>query len=123
MIDELEAEIIDLSGRWCRYVGMDHCKSRDFYWYITKSYSYGESPKYYAYHNGYRADDWTSQEVDNEEDAMMLLVDKLRRTVNGAIKDIKRQIKETEKTPAEERWYSIEDLEKELAVLEGRLNN
>jgi hypothetical protein len=98
---------------------MDHCKSRDFHWYITKTYSYGEPPKYYAYHNGYRADDWTSQEVDSEEDAMLLLVDKLRRTVKREIKHIKEQIEETKKLPQSERWYSIEELEKELAVLEG----
>lgn len=115
----LEEEIIDLSGRWGRYVGLDHCKSRDFYWYITKSYSYGEPPKYYAYHNGYRADDWTSQKVDNEEDAMMLLADKLRRTVNGQIKEIKKQIEHTKKNP-DDAWYSIEELQKELDALEGR---
>jgi hypothetical protein len=119
MIDELEAEIIDLSGRWCRYVGMDHCKSRDFYWYITKSYSYGESPKYYAYHNGYRADDWTSQEVDSEEDAMMLLADKLRRTIKNEIKIIKRNLEETKNASEDERWYSVEELQKELDVLQG----
>ena len=116
---ELEAEIMDLSGRWCKYVGMDHCKDRDFHWYIEKRYSYGELPKYTAYHNGYRADHWTSQEVDNEEDAMLLLVDKLRRTVNGQIKEIKRQIKHTNDLPEDERWYSVEDLQKELDVLQG----
>lgn len=121
-IQGLEQEIMDLSGRWCRYVGMDHCKSRDFHWYITKSYSYGESPKYYAYHNGYRADNWTSQEVDSEEDAMLLLVDKLRRTVNGEIKRIKKDIEFTKKSPEEERWYSIEELENELNALEGNEN-
>jgi hypothetical protein len=119
---ELEAEIIDLSGKWCKYVGMDHCKSRDFFWYITKSYSYGESPKYYAYHNGYRADNWTSQEVDSEEDAMLLLVDKLRRTVNKEIRHIKESIEHTKSLPQEERWYSIEELENELNVLEGNEN-
>jgi hypothetical protein len=118
-MDELEKEIMDLSGKWCRYVGMDHCKQRDFYWYIEKRYSYGEPPKYYAYHNGYRADDWTSQEVDSEEDAMLLLVDKLRRTINKQIKIIKKDIEDTKKLPVEERWYSIEDLQKELDVLQG----
>ncbi len=119
----LEEEIMDLSGKWCKYVGMDHCKDRDFHWYITKSYSYGESPKFYASHNGYRADYWTSQEVDNEEDAMMLLADKLRRTVNGEIKHIKKNIEHTKSIPESERWYSIEELKKELAALEGSIDN
>lgn len=119
-LEELEKEVMDLSGKWCRYVRMDHCKSRDFHWYIEKRYSYGEPPKFYAYHNGYRADDWTSQEVDCEEDAMLLLADKLRRTVNGQIKEIKRQIKHTNDLPEDERWYSIEELQKELDALEGK---
>lgn len=115
----LEEEIMDLSGKWCKYVGMDHCKDRDFHWYITKDYAYGESPKYTASHYGYRADDWTSQRVDSEEDAMMLLADKLRRTVNGQIKEIKKQIEHTKKNP-NDAWYSLEELQKELDVLEGR---
>lgn len=119
-MNELEAEIIDLSGRWCKYVGLDHCKSRDFHWYITKVYSYGESPKYYAFHNGYRADDWTSQTVDSEEDAMMLLADKLRRTVNGQIKTLKKEIEHSKTVSEDESWYSIEELQKELDMLEGK---
>ena len=117
--EELEKKVMDLSYKWCKYVGMDHCKDRDFHWYITKTYSYGEPPKYIASHNGYRADDWSSQEVDNEEDAMYLLIDKLERTINGQIKIIKKDIEHTKKLEAEERWYSIEDLQKELDVLQG----
>ena len=118
-MQELEQKIMDLSGKWCKYVGLDHCKSRDFYWYITKTYAYGEAPKYYAYHNGYRADDWQSVEVDNEEDAMYLLIDKLERTIRGQIKLILQDIEYVKKEP-EFTWRSLEELQKELDALEGK---
>lgn len=118
-MQELEQKIMDLSGRWCKYVGLDHCKDRDFHWYITKTYSYGEPPKYIASHNGYRADDWSSQEVDNEEDAMYLLIDKLERTIKGQIKLILKEMEYVKAEP-EFAWHGMDELQKELDALEGK---
>ena len=118
MSKELEKQIIELTQKYYKYISLDHHKDRDCHWYIEKVYSYGEAPKYTAKHYGYRAEQWTSQTVDSEEDAMLLLINKLTREINDAIKHTKRNLEEAKRNP-DETWYTAEEYEKELAVLEA----
>ena len=85
----LEEEIISLTAKWYKYVGMDHHKDRDCHWYITKTYSYGQEPYYEAHHNGYVIDHWTSPKCGTEELAETILRDKLRNELNTAIISLK----------------------------------
>ena len=88
----LEEEIIDLTDKWYRYVGMDHHKDRDCHWYITKTYSYGQEPYWMASHHGYRSEVWYSPKCDTEELAETLLRDKIKKLVEEAIWYLKRDL-------------------------------
>lgn len=81
----LEEEIIILTGKWYKYVNLDHHKDRDCHWYITKTYSYGDEAYYEAHHSGYILDHWTSPRCGTEEMASTLLRDKLKNEIAGAI--------------------------------------
>ncbi len=116
--EELEKQIIKLTQKWYNYVSLDHHKDRDCHWYINKVYSYGEPPKYTAEHHGYISDRWTSQTVDNEEDAMLLLINKITRDINDAIEYAKRDIEYAKSNP-EDMFYTVEHYEKQLAILEA----
>jgi hypothetical protein len=114
----LEEQIINLTNKWCNYVSLDHHKDRDCHWYITKAYSYGEPAKYTAQHHGYIADRWTSQTVDNEEDAMLLLLNEITKAINDAIYMAKKDLEYAKSNP-EDIFYTVEHYEKQLAALEA----
>ncbi len=117
--EELEKQIIKLTQKWYNYVSLDHHKDRDCHWYINKVYSYGEPPKYTAEHHGYISDRWTSQTVDNEEDAMLLLINKITRDINDAVEYAKRDIEYAKSNP-EDMFYTVEHYEKQLKILEAQ---
>ena len=50
---ELIEEITKLTEEWRSLAGKDHCKDRDFHWYIETRWSYGLPPEYTAQHYGY----------------------------------------------------------------------
>ena len=88
----LEEEIILLTAKWYKYVGMDHHKDRDCHWYITKTYSYGQEPYWIASHHGYRAEVWYSPKCGTVELAETLLRDKLKKWIAEAIFYLKRDL-------------------------------
>jgi hypothetical protein len=50
---ELIEEITNLTDEWRRLTAKDHCKDRDFHWYIETKWSYGNPPTYEVQHWGY----------------------------------------------------------------------
>lgn len=116
---DLEKEAMRLTSKWCRYVALDHCKSRDFYWYVTKTYDHGERAEYVASHNGYRMDTWESKSCKTEREAMILMIAKLNKSIKEEIEIIEQLIEENEYIPEEDRWTSIDELQKQLKVLKS----
>jgi hypothetical protein len=92
----LEEEIVELTDRWYRYVGMDHHKDRDCHWYITKTYSYGQEPYWVASHHGYRSETWYSPKCGTEELAETILRDKLKALVQEALEHLREDINNEE---------------------------
>jgi hypothetical protein len=86
---KLENEVINLTGKWMKYVSLDHHKDRDCHWYITKTYSYGEEPYYEAHHSGYILDHWISPRCGSEEMALTILRDKLKIELKEAVIHLK----------------------------------
>jgi hypothetical protein len=115
---DLEKQLIDLTKKWYNYVSIDHHKDRDCHWYIEKRYSYGEPAKYTAVHHGYIVESWSSLPVDNEEDAMLLLINKITREIMDAIKGIKMDLENVRENP-NDSFYSAEEYEAQLKVLEA----
>ncbi len=117
-LKNLEQQIIELTKKYYNYVSLDHHKDRDCHWYINKVYSYGEPAKYTVEHHGYISDRWTSQTVDNEEDAMLLLINKITRDINDAVEYAKRDIEYAKSNP-EDMFYTVEHYENQLKMLEA----
>jgi hypothetical protein len=46
-------QITKLTEEWRSLTGKDHCKDRDFHWYVETKWSYGQPPKYNVQHWGY----------------------------------------------------------------------
>ena len=113
----MNEEIIRLTNLWYRYVGMDHHKDRDCHFYIECAYSYGDSPKYYAYHNGYRMDDWKTPIRKTFAEAEKDLENKLHNEINSHILEIQMRLSSNE----EDFLISHEELEQELKALRGEL--
>jgi hypothetical protein len=115
---DLEQQLIELTNKWYNYVSLDHHKDRDCHWYITKVYSYGQPAKYIASHNGYILDPWDSLPVSTEEDAMMLLINKITREIRDAIKSAKMDIENAKENP-NDSFYTVQEYERQLKVLEA----
>ena len=88
----LEEEIILLTDKWYKYVGMDHHKDRDCHWYVTKTYSYGQEPYWEASHQGYRSETWYSPKCGTEELAETLLRDRLKKLVEEALDHLRQDL-------------------------------
>ena len=116
--EDLENKIVRLSAIWYEYVGMDHHKDRDCHWMINKTYSYGRPATYVVSHHGYIGSDWQSKPVDNEYDAMLLLISRLNLELTQALKYAKRGLEEAKSE--EFSWYEPEHYEKMIAILEKR---
>lgn len=52
-MSDLEEELTELSAQWMSLIGGDHHKDRDCHFYITRTWSYGQEPKWVAEHYGY----------------------------------------------------------------------
>ena len=46
-------QITKLTEEWRSLTEKDHCKDRDFHWYVETKWSYGQPPKYNVQHWGY----------------------------------------------------------------------
>lgn len=54
---ELIEEITKLTCEWRSLTSKNHCKDRDFHWYIETKWSYGDAPIYIVRHYGYIRDE------------------------------------------------------------------
>ena len=52
-LNRLSNEITEMGAAWYRYVGLDHHKDRDCHFMVEAIWSYGDPPKFRAYHEGY----------------------------------------------------------------------
>lgn len=81
-MDEVEQEILRLTGIWQTYVCYDHHKDRDGHWYIECDYAYGGPPEWRIKHYGY-----VGSEVDRKaptyEAARLRLIDSIRREIRS----------------------------------------
>lgn len=116
MTTNISDQITELAKRWYNYVCKDHHKDRDCHFYVQKKWSYGQEPVYIAYHYGYRANDWHSQEYPTAAQAEEALLKWLTHTVNGTIMDTKERLAD----PREVEWIGEDQLQRELDALEGR---
>jgi len=69
-VKDLIEEITKLTDEWRSLTVSDHCKDRDFHWYIETKWSYGFPPKYFVQHWGYILGD-IQEEFDSYEDALL----------------------------------------------------
>ena len=71
---EIVEEITKLTEEWRSLTGKDHCKNRDFHWYVETKWSYGEPPKYNVQHWGYILGNIV-EECDSYDAALLKLKD------------------------------------------------
>lgn len=73
-------EITRLTDEWRSLTAKDHCKDRDFHWYVETKWSYGYPPKYSIQHWGYILGDIV-EEFDSYEEALVglknILIEKI----------------------------------------------
>jgi len=85
-VKDLIEEITKLTDEWRSLTASDHCKDKDFHWYIETKWSYGNPPKYTVWHHGYILDrieeDWNTYEL-----ALERLKEILTREIEEYIKD------------------------------------
>ena len=62
-------EITKLTDDWRSLTAKDHCKDRDFHWYVETKWSYGYPPKYTVQHWGYILGD-IEEEYNSYEEAL-----------------------------------------------------
>lgn len=77
---ELQDKITELTGEWRKLVVQDHCKDRDFHFYINTVWSYGQRQKYRVEHFGYIFDD-IEEEFDTYKAAAEFLLNKIRKMI------------------------------------------
>lgn len=65
-------EITKLTDDWRSLTAKDHCKDRDFHWYIETKWSYGQPPTYSVQHWGYILGDIV-EEFDSYDEALLKL--------------------------------------------------
>ena len=76
-MSELIEEITKLTDEWRKLTGKDHCKDRDFHWYVETKWSYGLPPKYTVQHYGYILHDFEDVECSSYDEALKTLKDVL----------------------------------------------
>lgn len=74
--------ITELTTEWRSLVGKDHCKDRDFHFYIETKWSYGLPPKYSVLHRGYILHDFEGEEYDTYEEALDGLISLLSKAID-----------------------------------------
>ena len=65
-------EITKLTDDWRSLTAKDHCKDRDFHWYIETKWSYGQPPKYSVQHWGYILGDIVEEFASYDEALLKL---------------------------------------------------
>jgi len=79
-MDNSIEEITKLTDDWRSLTAKDHCKDRDFHWYIETKWSYGQPPKYSVQHWGYILGDIV-EEFDSYDEALVglknILIEKI----------------------------------------------
>jgi len=73
-------QITKLTEQWRSLTGKDHCKDRDFHWYVETKWSYGQSPKYNVQHWGYILGD-IIEECDSYDEALVKLKEVLTKEI------------------------------------------
>lgn len=73
-------EITKLTEEWRYLAGKEHCKDRDFHFYVNTKWSYGQPPKYFAQHFGYLLHD-IEEEFDSYEEALNGLKEILKKEI------------------------------------------
>ena len=84
-MENINEEITKLTDDWRSLTAKDHCKDRDFHWYIETKWSYGQPPKYSVQHWGYILGDIV-EECDSYDEALL----KLKETLIEKIEEEKR---------------------------------
>ena len=71
-MNDIIQEITKLTDEWRSLTVSDHCKDKDFHWYIETRWSYGQSPKYTVWHHGYILHE-IEEECDSYDEALLKL--------------------------------------------------
>jgi len=82
----LEQQILKLTKLWMQIVGLDHHKDRDCHWIIQESWSYGDPPRYYAWHHGYIYKDWYGPYRQTRQEALLDLYNELIKAFKSEYK-------------------------------------
>lgn len=114
MNDEL---ISKLGTAWQHYISLDHHKDRDCHFYVEKVWSYGQAPKYRAYHYGYIGSDWYSPYLDTADEAEKALISRMRFWILDAIEHLDREIE----TLDEDRWLGLPQGKEDLKEIRKTL--
>lgn len=77
----MERDVARMVEFWCKLVSLDHCKTRDMYFYIHKTWAYGNEPTYQADHSGYVAHEWSGPRRSTYGEALRDLHDFLVRII------------------------------------------
>ncbi len=92
---DIQKQILKLTEEWYELVSGNHHKDRDCHWYIETRWSYGETPEYRVFHNGYVTDD-IEISCDSYETALIELRNILKRAIERE--------KELDKLPKHNSW-------------------
>jgi hypothetical protein len=84
---ELQEDITNLTEKWRQLVAKDHCKDRDFHFYINTVWSYGQKQKYRVEHYGYIFRD-IEEEFDTYNEAAQFLLNKIKEMIKVVEKDL-----------------------------------
>lgn len=84
---ELQDNITKLTDKWRKLAARDHCKDRDFHFYINTVWSYGQKQKYRVEHYGYIFRD-VEEEFDTYNEAAMFLLNKIKEMIKVVEKDL-----------------------------------
>ena len=102
-------EITRLTKIWYEYVSNDHHKDRDCHFYISKTWSYGNKPKYIVEHFGYIGEE-CNIECNSFQKAHKILLEQLVKM----IKQEQEWAKTVKKNPDE--WDSLQNKQAEYIL-------
>ena len=84
-MEKILEEITKLTEEWRKLISKDHCKDRDFHFYIETKWSYGKSPTYIVQHYGYILDS-IQEEFKTYEEALQ----ELKKFLEDSIEEEKK---------------------------------
>lgn len=112
--NEVSKEITRLSAIWYEFVNLDHHKDRDCHWFVETKFSYGNPPRFMAYHYGYVADEWFGPERATMLAALIDLRDKLRSLITDTLTRTRAEMDPNH--PSHDNW-GLSDREEIVRVL------